>query len=222
MKHITTPLAVAAMIALTGCKEKSTPAASEAASPAPAHAEEGSAGASHSQMDAPTAGEAVAHGEAPPGAAAPGDAGRTITVAGLSFTAPEGWQPAPPSNAMRLAELHVPNAGGGESVAVFSVAGGDPNMNITRWVGQFGSDSGEVLKSRETKTINGQTVHLVEMSGTYRGMGMKPPQPNTMMRAAIVEKPGGQHLFIKMTGPVEQMQGLADGWEKLINSMHAP
>ncbi len=222
MKNITTPLAVAALIALTGCKEKNTSATPEAAAPTPAHAEGGPAGASHSGANAPAAGEAVAHGAETPGAAAPGETGRTITVAGLSFTAPEGWQPAPPSNAMRLAELHVPNADGADSVAVFSVAGGDPNMNITRWVGQFGSDSGEVLKSRETKTISGRTVHLVEMTGTYRGMGMRPPQPDTMMRAAIVEMPGGQNLFIKMTGPIEQMQGLADGWEKLINSMHTP
>lgn len=216
--HIVASVVLASFL-LSGCSEKSTPAESGESGASNEHA----ATVEHAHApSAPGASAPAASEHAVQAAAGEGAGSGSITVSGFTFTLPEGWNQAPPANAMRLAEVHVPNADGGESVAVFSVAGGDPNMNITRWVGQFGSAAGDVLKSRETKTINGQTVHLVEMSGEYRGMGMRPPQPNTMMRAAIVEMSGGQHLFIKMTGPISQMETLADGWNTLINSMHAP
>ncbi len=214
MKNLSTPLAVAALVLLTGCQKKSTPAAPEDSPPAAAHADEGVDESPHADVSTPAPDS--------PDAPSPAGSGETITVSGLAFTVPEGWRSAPPANMMRLAELHVESPDGAESIAVFSVAGGDPDLNISRWVGQFGRDAGEALKSRETRTINNRTVHLVEMSGTYHGMGMTPPQPDTMMRAAIVEQPGEESLFIKMTGPISQMEALAEGWNTLINSMHTP
>jgi hypothetical protein len=159
---------------------------------------------------------APAHGAMTP-------AGGELRVGDLAFTVPEGWASQPPSNSMREAELHVPDPSGDASrncVAAFSFAGGDVDANITRWIGQFSNPAGgEIPVTRETRTVAGRAVHLVEMSGNYAGMGMGPVQADQMMRAAIVERPGEPHLFIKMTGPRERMAGVLDGWNALIDSM---
>ena len=60
------------------------------------------------------------------------------------------------------------------------------------------------------------------MTGGYRGMGGGEAAEGTLMRAAIIERPGQQNLFIKMTGPIEAMQPLADTWAKMIQSITSP
>lgn len=154
---------------------------------------------------------------------APGD--DRVIVSGVAMTVPEQWVSVTPSNSMRQAQYVVPAPeGAGLDDAEFTVfaLGGGIDMNIDRWVGQFSNPAGEVVSSRETRQLAGRTVHLVEMSGEYRGMGMRPPEPDTMMRAAIVEQPSGQHLFIKMTGPIAHMQTLGEGWETMISSLRSP
>lgn len=211
MKHLIPTLIVLAPFALTGCSEQGSSNTAPNPQPAP-------------QPAPSTAPSMTAQGQqvAPPSVPPATVSGQTINVAGFAFTAPDGWIPNPPSNMMRLAELHVANPAGDPSIAVFSAAGGDAQMNIDRWIGQFSNPSGNVVSAREQKTIAGQTVDIVEMSGEYHGMGMQPAQAETMMRAAIVEQPGGQHLFIKMTGPIDHMKTLTDGWNSLLDSMHKP
>lgn len=150
----------------------------------------------------------------------------TIQAAGLVFDLPEGWTLHPPSNMMRIADVHAPNPSGDpeqDCIAAFSTAGGDTESNITRWLGQFSNPAGGAVPSaRETRTVAGRTVALVEVTGDYHGMGMGPSQPDQMMRAAIIGLPTNQSLFIKMTGPRERMETLGDGWDALINSMRTP
>lgn len=150
----------------------------------------------------------------------------TVQAAGLVFDLPEGWTLHPPSNMMRIADVHAPNPSGDpeqDCIAAFSTAGGDSESNITRWVGQFSNAEGGPVSSRtEVKTINGRRVHLVMVTGDYHGMGMGPVQPDQMMRAAIIELPTNQSLFIKMTGPRERMEQFGDGWDTLIDSLRAP
>ena len=144
--------------------------------------------------------------------------GDRLGAMGLSFPIPEGWSQVPPANSMRLAQLEVPGEGG-PCVAALSSAGGGIDMNIERWVGQFqNAEGGAVEAVRDSKTINGVPVHLVEMSGTYLGMGRGAPMTNQMMRAAIFETPAGM-LFIKMTGPEQQMGEIEDGWNTLVDGM---
>lgn len=144
----------------------------------------------------------------------------TVTAAGLMFSIPDGWSKQPPSNPMRIAQLAAANEGG-TAFAAFSVARGGADANVMRWAGQFSNPDGDVLQSREDTTISGRAVTLVEMTGEYRGMGTAPAQPDTTMFAAIIELPGDEQLFIKMTGPRAAMTGLADGWDALITSMYA-
>ncbi|MBZ0171653.1 MAG: hypothetical protein K8E66_04670 [Phycisphaerales bacterium] len=206
----TLSLITLAPFALTACSEQGS---SHAGAVGESHDEH----AGHDHAEAGPV-EAASHSDQTPAASAPGE---PLTVANFSFTPASGWTPHPPSNSMRLAELHVANPEGEPSVAVFSAAGGDVEMNITRWIGQFSNPGVEVVSGRETKTIAGQTVHIVEMSGEFRGMGTSAPQPDTMMRAAIVEQADGQHLFIKMTGTVDHMKSLTDDWNALIDSLRS-
>jgi len=160
------------------------------------------------------------HDHAADGGSVSADAG-TVTAAGLIFTIPDGWSKQPPANPMRIAQLAAANEGG-TAFAAFSVARGGVDANVMRWVGQFSNPNGEVLQSREDTTVSGRSVTIVEMTGEYRGMGASPAQADTTMLAAIIELPNDEQLFIKMTGPSAAMEGLADGWDALITSMHAP
>ena len=219
MKNLIPTLSLLAIapLALVACSEQGATETGEKSTQADPH---DTATAAHEHAEeAAHAGETAKPAEANP-------AGQTIEVAGFTFTAPQGWNPKPPSNQMRLAEINVPGPTDDPSavcIAVFSTAGGDVEANISRWIGQFTNPAGgPVTASQETKTVSGHSTHLVEISGDYHGMGMAPPQGGTMMRAAIIEQDGPMHLFIKMTGPKDRMESLADGWNALIDSMHTP
>lgn len=156
----------------------------------------------------------------------PGSGGASrVSAADFSFTIPEGWTQQPASNAMRVTELVAPAPKPGTSapVAAFSLAGGDIDANITRWEGQF-SDA-DPVRSREKIQRAGTTIHLVEMAGAYRGMGgmgSGAAAEGTVMRAAIIERPGQPNLFIKMTGSAEAMNPLAEAWTAMIDSITTP
>lgn len=138
----------------------------------------------------------------------------SVEVGGLKFQIPEGWESVAPSNNMRAAELHVKDA-----VAAFSMAGGSVDANIDRWAGQFVGGAEPKVEERE---INGISVTLVELSGTYLDGGMfgpKTERPDYTMLAAII--PGAQtSVFIKMTGPSATIDDVYDQWLELVESVH--
>jgi len=208
--------AILTTLALTACNNSnspdqvSAPANSKADSNADPHAGHNHAAGEHAQPPA---------AEQPAPEASTSDATR-LFAADFSFAIPEGWTQQPASNSMRIVELAVPSSDSDPLVAAFSLAGGDVELNINRWKGQFAQD--EPIRSRDTLHLAGATIHLIEMVGGYRGMGSGEPTEGTMMRAAIVERPGQQNLFIKMTGPAEAMKPLADTWNNMIQSITSP
>jgi hypothetical protein len=147
-----------------------------------------------------------------------GAAGALNLPGGWKFDVPEGWQVKPPSNTMRVGELHV---GEPPIVAAFSMAGGDAESNVTRWAQQFKDESGGAPKPEvQKKDIAGRTVHLIHLRGEYLGMGQQPPEPGTMLHGAIIENAAaGQHLFIKMTGPASRMESLREPFVKMVESV---
>lgn len=157
--------------------------------------------------------------EAPTGQAGQG----TVAAMGLTFKVPDGWKSVPPGNSMRLAEMQVPDASGDAAkgcTVVFATAGGDVKANIDRWVGQVKDASGQpptpVLKTRAGA---GLTVHIVELTGSYSpGMGDSKVYENWMLRGAITQTAQGM-LFVKMTGPAEQMKAAGPAFEAMIDGM---
>ncbi len=146
----------------------------------------------------------------------------TVTVMGLTTKLPEGWKSVVPANAMRLAEVQVPDASGDAAkmcTLVLSTAGGDVASNIARWEGQVTGADGKPSKAEpKTRTVDGMNVTTVEMTGSFMNMGETAPHTNWMMRGAVVETPAGL-LFLKMTGPAEQMGAAGKGFDAMIDGM---
>jgi hypothetical protein len=127
----------------------------------------------------------------------------------LAMSAPDSWIAKPPGNPMILQEFAVPAAKGDprDGRVTVSSAGGTVAANIDRWAGQFGQPDGAKTADKmkvQKKTVAGQEVDLVDISGTYQesaGMMQPPvPRPDYRMLAAIL--PGdGPSFFIKFYGP---------------------
>lgn len=196
-----------------GCEEKAPPTpVTKAPTPAP-----------KAPQVAPSA---APTGQVPPIVPAPTGAGQAaqggVRVLGLNFDLPANWKQVPPGNQMRLAEVQVPDASGDAAkvcTVVFSTAGGDVESNIARWAGQVKDEAGQPSKYQDaTKTVAGMTVHTVEMTGAFANMGETTPHQNWMLRGSVVETPGGL-LFVKMTGPREQMAAAAGAYAAMIEGM---
>ncbi|MFZ4573351.1 MAG: hypothetical protein ACOYN0_03070 [Phycisphaerales bacterium] len=162
---------------------------------------------------------------APAPAVAAVPSGATLAALGMEFPLPAGWNSRPPSNNMRLAEAEVPGPGGDASkgcLVVFSTAGGTVDDNITRWSGQVRDAQGQPAKAtRSSRAIAGIDVTVVEMSGSYAGMGDSAAKDNYMLRGAIIPTAGGL-LFIKMTGPAEQMTAAAAAFDSMLGGLKKP
>jgi hypothetical protein len=202
--------AVPMLLALVACEERTPPAPTKPTASAPT-------GATGNERPAPpptppAAGAASATGAAPTGAA--------VTAAGLSFPLPDGWKQVPPSVSMRLAEVQVPDATGDPAKAclvTFSTAGGDVQANIDRWATQVRDAAGQPAKPDvQKRTVGGMNVTIAELTGAYSGMGDPTPRPNWTMRGAIIEAPG-ELVFVKMTGPAEQMAAAGPGFDRMID-----
>ena len=130
----------------------------------------------------------------------------------LKFTAPAGWQTRTASSSMRVAEFVLPGrdaAGSAELVVYyFGGTGGSVDANIQRWLGQMQQPDGRAtseVAARESRTINGLKLALLDVSGTYvaevrPGAAEKHNSPGYRMRTAVVDTPRGPY-FLKLVGP---------------------
>jgi hypothetical protein len=131
----------------------------------------------------------------------------------LKFTAPQGWEARTASSTMRVAEFVLPardaTAASAELVIYyFGGSGGSVDANIQRWLGQMQQPDGRAtsdVAARDTRTINGLKVSLLDVSGTYiaemrPGATEKHNSPGFRMRTAVVETPRGPY-YLKLVGP---------------------
>ena len=151
--------------------------------------------------------------------------------AGLTFTAPAAWHTRPAASAMRVAEFVVSKVAGDPEdaevvVYFFGVTVGSVNSNVDRWIGQMQQPDGSASKDkarRETQTINGLKVTMVDLAGTYVGE-VRPGaterynKPNFRLRAAVVETPRGAY-YIKMTGPAKTMAAADADFRKFLATL---
>jgi hypothetical protein len=158
--------------------------------------------------------------------------GIIILAAGLTFTTPQGWQPGRPGSSMRVAELTLPRAPGDAEDAQLIIyyfgagQGGTVEANIDRWIGQMqqpdGKDSKGVAK-RESTTVNGLSVSLLDVTGTYTaemapGSSEHHNKPRFRMRAGVVQTPNGPY-FIKLTGPEKTIAKWDQAFNQFIASL---
>ncbi len=175
--------------------------------------------------------QAAMPGNAPEGVLPPnhpdihgaGAGGGTVAAptdqASITWTVPAGWKTVPNPNSMRIATYVVTGPDGDAEVTV-SRAGGTPEANIERWLGQFDEAGKDV---RAVKTIRGVKVSTVEVAGTYSGGGMGPgkpagPHPGWALSGAIVEAPGSPYFF-KMIGGKGTVRGAHASFDALLASI---
>jgi len=155
----------------------------------------------------------------------------TALIAGITFTAPEGWKTVPTASAMRVAQFALPRAAGDTAdaelvVYYFGGSGGTIDANIERWVGQMQQPDGKPssgVSQRQSRTLNGLKVTLVDVSGTYvaevtPGSPQRHNSPNFRLRAAVIETSNGPY-FIKLTGPAKTVAAAEKPYEQFLSSV---
>jgi hypothetical protein len=147
------------------------------------------------------------------------------TVAGVQWSVPGRWSVAA-QRQMRVATYFAPPAAGDSESAECAVSffgpgqGGNIDLNIDRWFGQF---EGGTIPEKASREVGGVKVTTVKISGTYtspggpmmQSMGKK---PGYKLTGAIVEAPGGT-VFFKMTGPVKSVEKAEAEFDAMIGSL---
>lgn len=153
-------------------------------------------------------------------------------AAGLTFTAPPEWKVVKTTSSMRVAQYALPHVAGDAQDAelviyYFGGSGGTVDANIERWIGQMqqpdGKPSSSVAK-RETRTVGGMKVTLVDVSGTYTaemspGATQHYNNPAFRLRAAVIETSNGPY-FIKLTGPAKTVAANDRQFEAFVGSLN--
>ncbi|MFO7608477.1 MAG: hypothetical protein R6X35_04670 [Candidatus Krumholzibacteriia bacterium] len=152
----------------------------------------------------------------------------SVTLAGVSFTPPSGWQDLGPTG-MRQAQYRLEPVAGDTAPGEVNVfyfgpnSGGGVEANLQRWIGQIvlpeGADPATAV-ARDTFTADGMAGHLVSVDGSYKSGGMMRPMggggdgdgeilPGYRLVGVVVEGPQGS-LFFKLTGPVATAKAMED------------
>jgi hypothetical protein len=153
-----------------------------------------------------------------------------VLAAGLTFTTPDGWRQSAGGSSMRVAEFTLPRADGDAEdaqliVYYFGGQGGSVDANIQRWVGQMQQPDGRpssAVARKQTRTVNGLTVTLIDVDGTYvaemaPGAAARHNKPHFRLRAGVVETPSGPY-FIKLTGPEKTVTRWDTSYQQFVGS----
>jgi hypothetical protein len=140
----------------------------------------------------------------------------------ISWKDPAGWLKVANTNSMRLATYRVPAAAGARDEAELTVvrAGGSPEANIERWIGQFENAEGVV---RDKRVVHGLTVSTLEVRGSFSAGAMAATGPaesksGWMLKGAVVETAQGLYFF-KLTGPTPSVVAARPGFDAIVNSV---
>lgn len=121
----------------------------------------------------------------------------------LTWDAPAGWQPLPPT-AVRLADFRVSERGEC-SLSVLRGMGGGIEANIDRWRAQMGlaPASPEEIAALPRVEILGRPSPVVEITGAFSGMSGRTETDWALLGAVCVQPEAA--LFVKMIGPAEEI-----------------
>ena len=153
----------------------------------------------------------------------------TVADGKLAFKAPATWKKKTPRSNIIEVEFEAAAAKGDEIAGRLTImgAGGDIKQNIDRWNGQFlQPDGGETKSKVEKTTVGGNTVHLVDVSGTYKDSpggplagGKTINRENYRMLAAIIETKEAGNYFVKFYGPKATIAENEKGFQELLKSL---
>lgn len=149
----------------------------------------------------------------------------------IKFSASGTWAAVQPRSRILESELKINRIGTDTQDGRLTImgAGGSIEANITRWQGQFkqadGSSTAEVTKT-EVKTIAGQKVNLVDISGNFIDSPGGPfsgkpkiERENYRMLAAIIQTPANGNYFVKLYGPKATIDKNEEHFNSMIDSL---
>lgn len=139
----------------------------------------------------------------------------------LGWKAPARWQLVPNTSTMRIATYRVPRAPGDAGDAEMSVtrAGGSPDANAQRWIGQF-ADDGTRISKRSTRKVGLLEVSIVEVQGTYSGgMGKEGATQSAWALLGAIVPEGDTAYFFKLTGPAKSVLAAHGEFDALVGSL---
>jgi hypothetical protein len=139
----------------------------------------------------------------------------------LDWKAPARWQLVPNTNTMRLATYRIPHAPGDTTDAELSItrAGGSPDANAQRWIGQF-ADDGTRTSKRSTRKVGSLEVSIVEVQGSYSGgMGKEGASQTRWALLGAIVPAGTTPYFFKLTGPAKSVLAARGEFDALVGSL---
>ena len=152
----------------------------------------------------------------------------TIAKGAITLEAPGTWVKTKPRSNIVDVEFAVPKVegDGADGRLTITQATGTVEQNIDRWIGQFTQPDQKSTRDRAViseEEIAGQTVHLVDISGTYAdGRGPFAPtvqRENYRMLAAIVMSKDHGQQFIKLYGPRNTIAANEQAFNDFVKSL---
>lgn len=153
--------------------------------------------------------------------------GQPVTLAGVTYTPPTAWNDLGPTSMRKGNYAFGPVEGESDSATMLVFyfgqdGGGGVEDNIQRWLGQMSlPESGDILAAakRQTLTVDGMTLHTVEVAGIYASGGMMGspavPKEHYVMTACVLEAPQG-NLFFKLTGPEKTAAAMSRQFKAMV------
>lgn len=147
----------------------------------------------------------------------------------MVLIAPEAWERKKPRTNIVEYEFAIPVAEGDGTPGRLTImgAGGGVEANVARWIGQFRrAEGGAVANAADPakSEVAGETVHWVDLAGTYADKPRGPFGPTTnregyrMLAAIIATKESGQY-FVKCYGPAKTIAGAEEGFKDFVKSL---
>lgn len=133
-------------------------------------------------------------------------------AAGLAWDAPASWT----READRAFRVVTFKSSGGEGpecyITMLGGDGGGPELNITRWAKQLGTELlPGVVQKRETLEILGGSGELVEIHGSLNG------EPTVLL--GVVRQLADRSVFVKMVGASDAVLSEADNFRSFVQSL---
>jgi len=144
----------------------------------------------------------------------------------VQFTVPGVWEQVKPQSNVIDVEIKIVRLEKDQPDGrlTLSGAGGSIEANLDRWKSQFSENTAETKV--EVKTIANQTVHLIDLTGTFvdapGGMFSNAPKierKDYRMLGAIVQTKGKGNYFVKFYGPISLVEKNQKLFEGMVNSL---
>jgi hypothetical protein len=152
----------------------------------------------------------------------------TLSEGNIKLTVPKGWVVKKSRVRIIEREFSVPAVEGdtNDGRVTMMGAGGSIEANVNRWIGQFQQPDGSSTKKKTTikkLSIDGQTVHFIDIPGTYRDQRgpFAPPTIRKDYRMLAIIIPTEKHgqYFVKFYGPKKTVAANEAGFDKLVKSI---